>query len=594
MDREQFGAALDGIGIDLADAASANERATAKLKRIQSALAPPAEPPVEPEPEPPTRPPRPEPSGLKVEANESGQWSLTGEGELHKAIDQPGYPRIFVRANVIVADGVRLSVVTLSHSWLGEERQRGPSVTENLPLSTEGGLELLGTDEPLVIPPGQSLTVWGYEPTPDYAYRHAMDAYALRYNFWSAYAADSLPRSGTPAGLPHEYEEILERGLDQLLRNPQTLGPYHVAWDAEGYGHGGQGIEPDGCAWRKTPAGLALSFEIAMSTMNRMQICITDEEGTPTFDPDAAYTTTHNAHLPKEYDWNPHDPELPAYAAKLADYKRIDGQHFARVYRDLVFLAQMCPDFAPARAALRVVANWLAACSIATGFDSGYASNPHYWSLGRKLDEIKKSPGVPSKFCGRAGMHEARCALEILELFDDPSKPNGDLHGMRQVLRNYLAMIVEAANENGVSYGEPASAVDHAKQSWGKQLAAQPRELRLALLLMEDVERSRYVNRAVGSGVFYRETLSSIAVVRGELHNYLGSNAGAAINLETGEKAGSEHWGFPLATHGVMPEGLEKLKADAASRSTEGGGSQPLNYDRHNLLGVGPRRGVVS
>ena len=436
------------------------------------------------------------------------------------------------------AGGVVETVCVLHN---GAPEGRGAIRIPRLEIKTHDGREILNYSGPVTIPPGRMLVVTDYKvPNPN----GRPFAFEWMESFWGHYAGS---RSN---GVDPQLASALLRELSKRHSNPTTIGPYDMWWDAEGYGHGGQGIEPDRFEWRRCPAGYALAALEMYRTANRMGRCMTDESGAFTYDEGTAYTNVASI-MPKAFDWTPQGETEEA----LRRWKNIDGQHFIRAYLAALWLYKETKHpFAGWY--LDMLANWMYACHLNPAGDDEPAQD--YWSLARKFREFDG----PNRHGGRQGAHELRFANEYENL------RRGNTTKAEDLATQYAQFFFYSADNNGAPFAAKASAFTSSNfpARWGEAKSAQAFELQLALLAMEDTGDA---------------DLGSAA---NKLRDFLTASPPYSFNWETGEKLGKAHPFLEVSTHGVFPGGADALlkmaKERIASQGPEASGANPLNAVR--------------
>lgn len=551
MDKEQFGAALDGIAIDLADAASANERATAKLARIKQSLEVPpvAEPESEPV-EPPVVEPGPTNSIYIKRYSIDGGFAVTlpaaqrASGRVAVHIAQPIASIEHFRTE---AGGVTETICVLHN---GNPEGRGAIHIPELEIKTHDGRVIFRWDETFDIEPGYPLVVSDY-------YGGTM------LDFATAIAADA-PTPGP------QFDEMLHKEWERQMERTPDVGPYVMGWPADpsGGGQGGDGIEPRWHLWRNCPGGRALAWLEVQRTMQREGRIMTDWNGAFAWDPHTAYNADGYFM-----------PDAFKSASPSHKYRPHGAQHWHRAYRAATWIDQITNGtHAFTRWYLEMLANWEAACSLATAADREDINSSGWWSLTRTV-EWARGEG-PNPKCGRAAVHRARFAFEC-------AKRGIGGREMARVADLWEEMFLVSADATGRSFETQVRKVsDVAKDfpSWdGSERIAQSRELQLAVAMMRDSERPRLIALA--------DTLADT----------LGPFPATVINYTRGISAGGTNVYYELMTHGDLSAvggSRESLLRLAESRSVEAGGSQPLNSCRSADLWLepdaNPRRGIVS
>jgi hypothetical protein len=538
MNREQIRDGLARIASEAHTAQQSAQRAYDMTRRMEKELAEEWEEPEVPEPEP-EEPARGilltvlwETKAIRINLPKEARASRVGG----PAADpwEEAFP--FIEHFRTEAGGVTETICVLHN---GNPQGNGAIRIPRLEIKTHDGREILNYDGPVTIPPGQMLVVTDYMvPNPS----GRPFAFEWMESFW-AHLTDSRRN-----GVDLQLASGLLRELSKRCGNPTTIGPYEMWWDAEGYGHGGQGIEPDRFEWRRCPAGYALAALEMYGTANRMGRCMTDESGAFTFDPDTAYTNVASI-MPKAFDWTPQDET----EREQARWKRIDGQHFIRAYLAALWLfKETRHPFAGWY--LDMLANWMYACHLGTAGDDEKAQD--YWSLTRKIAEFTG----PNRHGGRQGAHELRFVCEYARLF-----PTARATAVADLYKTFFD---KSCGYAGEPFAAKASAFTSSNfpARWGEAKSAQAFELQLALLAMEDSGDPRLRRRA------------------DKLRAFLTEDPPYSYNWETGEKLGKAHPFLEVSTHGVFPGGADALlkmaKERIASQGPEASGANPLNAVR--------------
>lgn len=472
-----------------------------------------------------------------------------------RLVDTSGnFPDVFAEVFVVECGDVRETTVTLRNS---NPAGRG--------VARIRGLRILTSDDRAVSDPSKTYVLWpaGSHTFTDYVGTSRRTAGMGQAELMREFFASMKQAPDVTPGA--EFESILERELRSKIANPLRVGPHEVEWDKEGYGHGGQGIEPFRHSWRLCGWGLALAALVAVRTSNRSFRDLSNADGAFAFDPSGSYTHL-GFFLPEGYERNAgQGPIVPSWEHEWSGYKGIDDQHYPREFEDAVFVYRHTghPWF---RWRLECMANFLAAVHLATGSDRE-GQHSGWWSLDYKLARVDgRTP-----WCGRGPVHECSAARRFVELGIGG-------RSMELVADKYEALFVRALDANGCAFENTAGSTPSAKPSWDDDdPIAQVRELQFAQIMYE------------------RSNHSDLHAAVRPLARFLGPFPPSMINYANGEgwsgEDGKADRTYALMTHGDLTDYHNdplELRAVAVTRGVEGGGAQPLNSCRSRELWTVP------